>query len=403
MVYAAIRTGKGRGPRARPEDMWFTFSASKLIDCMACPLRGFLAYGLRLPTPYNAFAAHGTALHGMFEQFFTRARVNKRYPYEDQGAFVNAWRYQWYGAVNGEFPFGKRGLNKQLKAAGWKPTTVQWSSTAQPHSLYHDGVKILTLFHERFAPIRYDGTLRVVEKQFRFTWHGFTFTGRVDRIDYQPDGAVLIDYKPWGFYEYQRLSDVQMTMYQLAYERSIRAKAPRHLPLDALRVYHYKQGAVQDVPLRAEMDFGILFAAIVETGQYYQAVLTGRGTGMGIPRTFQLYRDDDVERGDITPRLPRGRHCTYCPFLEQCVAWKQGRLPRSRDAFNAHWHGKLEQRRPTQQRLDLACSFDVRVGAGSMNALIGRMVAQQGVLDGIALCDVPEVPKRPKYRSRKRL
>ncbi len=402
MAKQSIRSGKGRGRRAKPEDMWLSFSASKLIDSVSCPLRGFLAYGLRLPRPYNAFAAHGTALHGMFEQFFTRARVNKKYPYEERAAFLNAWKYQWYGAVNGEFPFGKRGLSKKMKAAKWQPTPVQWDSSVQPHAMYHDGVRILTAFHDQFAPIRYDGTLRVAEQSFHFLWQGFVITGKVDRIDYEADGAVLTDYKPWGFHEFQRLSDLQMTVYQLAYELYFRPKAPQHQPLKALRVYHYKQGAEQDIPLRTERDFGMLYAAIAETALYYQGVLTGRGAGMTVPRTFQLFRDDDVERGDITPRLPRGRHCTYCSFLEQCVAWERGELPRSRDAFNAHWQNKIEQRSPGQERLDFGSAFMVKVGAGSVAALLERAVASQGILDGIELRTVPLVPAKPKYRSRTR-
>lgn len=326
--------------RVKPaEAAWKRWSASKLTAATACPLRAFYEVILEEPTPNIPIACFGQALHYLFKLFLTPHRSTKRFPYSDVHTYEHVWKHFWWSAVRGAHGFGSRGE---------PPTQVAWAAADQPDHLFAQGMKILQQFHTNFSPLRTDGRPRWAEKRFLFTWHGFTLSGLLDLLELDPDGAIITDHKNGRYAPHLLETGLQMTMYQLAYEACFRRRMPGRPPLKAIRIHDYRSGIIQDAPLRPEREFGLLLAYLTHQAAYFEGVLTGRRPHPAVLPVMRALDWQDIERGDITPNLPRGDHCTYCRHFQPCRERELAlERPSSRAVFQAKHQLRLLELAPT--------------------------------------------------------
>ena len=306
---------------------WKRWSASKLGSALSCPLRCFFQSMLKIEAPSNAAAALGQGMHYMFERFYKPHKSTGRYPYQSLDKFKGAWKGFYWQAIK-----GKHGFSSMSS----KPIEIKWRDKNHPGETFGLGNKILEVFFENNNKIRLDNTPRFVERRFSINWHEITISGIIDRIDLTKKGAIVLDYKPWNYSEYQRKSDIQMTIYQLAYEKYLQAKIGNNLPLHALQIYSYrsKEKSIENIPLRSSHDFGLLYRYLRESLEYYRSILTDNSVRKEIVPEFKFFPEEDINKGDIFPKLPRGQHCTYCSYVKECIEWESGNHENARKLFD---------------------------------------------------------------------
>lgn len=325
-------------------------NASLLAASVSCPLQAFFQYFLQWPSPHNPLSAHGTAIHEIFRKALKRHPRTGRYPYLTEEKLIGAWSHWWWGAVNPPDPASKR---KSHGFGGfhesWQP--IDWAHPDQPGHLYARGINHMKKFFAVFEELRQSNRVMIVERAFSFNEGGVKLSGRIDLLMVGPEGATLVDHKPYSFSEPMRLTGTQPTIYQLAYERTFRQQFEDRIPLTGLKIYDYNNGVLQDLPLRDPYEFGMLRKVIQEWSRYYDGVLTGRPLEPGMAEEFHLFNPGDIARGDITPRLPRGDHCKYCNFTTQCRQWERGELPTSRELWRQTRAEAHLRENPHQERL----------------------------------------------------
>ncbi len=359
-----------------PQTAYQRYSATKINALVDCPFRCFLDSILRIPAPLNPMAAFGQAIHEMARKRLTPDRRTKRCPYEEIGAFLGAWKGHWWGAVN-----GRHGFDGRRKP----PQVVVWESEEQPGDLFGWGNKVLKIFHEKYVDLSHDGKKHFTEKDFTIpNWHGFTISGRIDRLDIEEDGVVIVDYKNGKYPTHLLETGFQMTIYQLAYEECLRRRIPGHPPLKEIQIYDYAHGKIQTAPLRGGHEFGILLTFLVEASEYLRAILTGSEPRKELVSEFKFFKEKDIICGDISPRLPRGNHCVYCSHFKECREWEFGRWPKPRELFLAKHELELAAFQPTQIRMPLSEDIFVVQGAQSFQNLQNRTFPLQ-----LHLRDVP--------------
>lgn len=356
-------------------EAWMRWSASK-INAFHCPLRGFHETVLAPPVPQTSISVFGASVHYSFERFYRRHPRTRRFPFEERKAFLGQWFLFWWSAVEAsgaslaalqmyEEWIAKVNEERQTRGRkpfrrpkphgfeGWSsaPELVEWENDEQPAAMFRWGRTILGHFHDDFVATRSDGTQRYVEQRFNFRWHGYTMTGRVDRIDVGSDGGVITDYK-LSLYTLPVLeTGVQFTLYQLAWDEYFRRRHPDWPPLRAIRLYNYHKRRFQTASLRSDIDVGLLLAFVTERSEYLRAVLTGTPVDRSRVSIFRWFSPDDIERGDISPLLPRGDHCQYCRHFEPCRAKELGETQRtSRELFSEKYQA-LQGRAASAQGL----------------------------------------------------
>ena len=168
-------------------------SFSRLETYAECPLRFKFAYRLRVPSIPHHSQSYGKSIHDAIE-FLLRARMNGVDPSlaEVHAAFRQAWRSEGY------------------------------LSREHEERRFEAGLRTL----ERFAAEEAQSRVRPaqVEKEFVFDFEGDRVNGRFDRVDLEPIGATIIDYKtslvvePAEAAERARKS-MQLKLYAMAYQR----------------------------------------------------------------------------------------------------------------------------------------------------------------------------------------
>lgn len=363
----------------QPTDAWTRFSASKLSTFTSCPLRGALDYLIPEPAPLNPYAAHGIALHGSFERFFRAHPSTKRFPYDTPKKFIGAWFSVWNGAVNGEHGFKGKAKNPERNPV----QDVAWNYPEQSARMLQQGIPIVAKFHQSYHQHRHDGQYRRVEAGFGFDWEGLRVTGIIDRMEHHQDGARLVDYKSKDFHQHELVSGIQMTIYQLAYEQHFFSQRQWRRPLRSIEIYNYKSGTTQQVELRPTHEFGLLTRYLQETSNYVYGVLHKKLPKTHVHTVFRHYDPRDIERGDMTPRLPRSDHCGFCRHFLACRQWELGRRPSIHDLFQQRWNGTrpltlVQRRRPFRH--------DVIIQRGTKRAQARR---QQNSVEQLRL-ELPE-------------
>ena len=296
-------------------------SHSWLAAATACPLRGFWEGIVELRVPQSPPAVLGQALHYLFQQFFTAHRTTGRFPYKEEAKLLGAFKHFWWGAVKGRHGFSGRGT---------AAAQVAWTSDDQAGQLFARGMKYLQNFYARAHPLRYDSAIdyRLTERRATADWQGLTVTGVFDRIEVGSfpgaDGQLLrgtriIDYKPSEYADHQVAEGTQFSIYQWLYETAIRPTLAEHPPLVQMQVHNYGRDEISVVPLRDPAIFDQLRQLMGSVAAYYLAILSNKP----ITAISPFFDQAALERRTISPKLPRGQHCTYCGHVASCQRYAQ--------------------------------------------------------------------------------
>ncbi len=173
-------------------------------DYVTCPLKFQYSHLLRVPIMRHHLIVYGAALHAAVEQFFKRVLVNQPMTLEELWAvFEQAWISEGFFSLEHE----------QQRLA--------------------QGKDALRRFYE--AQQRAPERPTFIEKKFSVPVDDFLVVGRWDRVDYDGEEAVIIDYKSSDVHEQaqadRRVRDsLQMGVYALAWQR-LHGRLPARLEL----------------------------------------------------------------------------------------------------------------------------------------------------------------------------
>jgi len=241
-----------------------TFSPTKLTTYLTCRVKYHWAYMtpygrlMRRPNPAFAFGAN---LHRALEFFHTAGGAEKLSPDEFRHALERLW------------------------------SDAGFESAQQSEAFKQHGHALVSQYYEAQAAQPTEAVVLFTERTLRRDMGRYILTGRIDRVDEHPDGALeIIDYKSGraDIDEEQVRSDLALHCYALLLQE-IYPDRPLWIAIYALRPN--KKVAV---PLDADAlaEFRELLDALV--GQIL---------------------DEDWDT--LTPRwIP---HCAGCEFLELCV------------------------------------------------------------------------------------
>lgn len=348
-------------------------NASFVMAATRCPLQAFFSIFLELPEMLSPPTVLGTSVHAMFEKSLRRHKSTGRYPFATPKKLIGAWWNYWTTAA-----FRPTTSDEQKAAHGfggygeaWED--VPWSEyPAQPERMREQGCATMAMFFKAFDPIRQSEATIWVERSFAFWWQNIYWTGRIDAIIFEPDGAIIVDHKPYDYTEPVRLTGVQATFYQLAYELYLRRHAPQQMPLKAIRIYNYKSGRFQDVPLRDSHEIGMLVKIAQEITFYFAGVLKGIVPPVEFRREFRLCKFNplDLERGDISPNFPRDEQCKYCRFIVQCRQWERQSGTTARERYRLKTMAAATMPDPTQIRIPFGDLPVVQRGRNAFERLI---------------------------------
>jgi len=231
------------GPDALAPDAELMVSHHQVDDYRTCPLKYQYVHLLRIPLRQHHAIVYGSALHTAVEFYLRRRAVGNFTSLEDfLRAFEDAWRNEG---------FLTREHEEQRKRAG---------------------IEALTRFyHEEEAS---GGKPAAVEQEFVFGLGPTRVRGRFDRIDEEPGGTVIVDYKSSDVID-QKVADrrarqsLQLKMYALAH-RHATGRLPARVELRFL-----ESGlAGRHVPTEqdlAEAERAILEAAAGIRGRRFEA------------------------------------------------------------------------------------------------------------------------------------
>lgn len=304
--------------RYRPKDAWERWSYSKLRAFLECPYNAALAYIDRVPAPLPTVNAFGIAAHYLFKRFFAVR-------FKSDVSFAGMWTGFWMKVMNGECGPEKFGS---------PPQEIAWASDGEGWYWHHKGVEAMKQFFAVHEDLRGTGIALKTEHRFQVRFSGLTVSGIIDRIDAEgsvrmPQAAV-VDYKPGRLPKYQTWM-LQFRFYQLAYEL-IRHRIPGQLPLSRMRIYSYLPGEYgKDLPLGRTEDLENLRQLLTEASWYVWSVQHKQPHPMLTLFPLRHFPYQDIERGTFSPKLPRGLHCTYCTYVDQCRQWELGN-----DRHSAH-------------------------------------------------------------------
>jgi DNA helicase-2/ATP-dependent DNA helicase PcrA len=236
-----------------------SFSFSMLEEYIDCPERYRLRHVVGLPTPPHHSLTYGRALHAAVAWFHLRVGVGEAPSETDLAAeFRRAWRSEGF-------------LSREHEDARFAA-----------------GLRALAAFRAR--ELATPAPIVAVERPFEFMLDGMRIRGRVDRLDEDERGAVIVDYKS---------SDVRD-------QRKADEKARASLQLHAYALAHEQRNGV--LPRATQLHFlesGLVGESTPEPARLNRAREQLRGAMAGIAV------------GSFAPR-PNPVSCGYCPFRQIC-------------------------------------------------------------------------------------
>jgi DNA helicase-2/ATP-dependent DNA helicase PcrA len=230
-----------------------------LEEYLDCPERYRLRHVVGLPTPPHHSLTYGRAMHAAVAWFHLRLSAGET-PSDDELAaeFRRAWLSEGF-------------LSREHEDARFAA-----------------GLRALKAFRAR--ELATPAPVVAVERPFEFTIDGMRVRGRLDRLDEDERGAVIVDYKSSDVRDQRKANEkarasLQLQVYALAYEQRS-GKLPRAMQL------HF-------------LDSGLVGETTPEPARLDKAREQLRDAMAGIAAT------------EFAPR-PNPVACGYCPFRQIC-------------------------------------------------------------------------------------
>lgn len=251
---------EGKIPIHRPSKKeTLVLSYYRVNDYSTCPLQYNLRHVMKISPPPHHNLVFGRVLHDTIHRYLLERMRGRTVSLED---VLKDYESRW---VNEGF------LSREHEEMRKKA-----------------GQRALELF---YAGEEQDGRLpRDMEKKFRWQEGRLAFTGRWDRVDEEPDGAVIIDFKTTEVADQKeadkRTADsLQMDLYALSFEKTEKA------PLKEVRLHF--------------LESGIVGRAVKGKREKDRAMDAIRRTEEGI-------------RSDIYDAAPDWHNCGLCAFRTIC-------------------------------------------------------------------------------------
>ena len=239
-----------------------TLSFSQIDEYLTCPERYRLRYDIGIPTPAHHALSYGTAIHQAIAAF--------------------------HGAQARGVTLSEEELVDELHRA-WQPDG--YLSREHEDARFAAGADALRRFRTQQVASGASAP-DAVERPFEFRLGRDEIRGRIDRIDEQPDGAVITDYKS---------SDVRD-------QKRADTRARESLQLQVYALAH--QARTGTLPKRVQLHF-------VELGVVGSAQPTQ--DGLDKARTKLIGAADAIRNRRFEPK-PSPIACGYCPFRTICHA-----------------------------------------------------------------------------------
>ncbi|MBI2217593.1 MAG: ATP-dependent helicase, partial [Candidatus Rokubacteria bacterium] len=258
-------------PPLGPDDE-LTISHKQIDDYETCPLKYRYVHVLRVPIRRHHTVAYGSIVHKTVEHYLRRRAAGNYTPLEDLlAAYERAWRGEdiLHDRPDGERAEGflTREHEEARKIAGRQALERFW------HEEEAHGVRP-----------------SFVEKEFGFSVGRDRVRGRLDRVDEEPLGAVIIDYKTGDLArqkdaDRRAMDSLQLKIYSLAWSRMTGA-----LPIRVELRFVDANLVGRHTPVREDLD---------------EATEAVRAAAVGIR----------ARRFDATPSF---RACRYCAYSQIC-------------------------------------------------------------------------------------
>ena len=300
------------------------WSASKLTTLLSCPRMFDFRYIRQIPSLTSPWAAHGSAIHYMFERFF---KVN----FETEETYCKAGVGFWMGVMKGEH--GPSSYSAKISP----PVTLNLTGIESPGmfiGMTWSALKKFWRFNQKFKGVK--GV--ITEKRVFLNISGLKFRGIIDRIQPVEKGIEIWDYKPRTPTDLYMAKDIQMTGYDL-WCRMHLGQVP-----EQLGIYNYKQEGypLTFSPPRKERDFEQLFGLIGEASEYVRCVCLGREPDPRVVSLFQNFSTADIASGRLSARMPiGGAHCRYCDHGKECLEADKGNMRATRTYVSKTFRAKI--------------------------------------------------------------
>lgn len=238
-----------------------SFSFSMLEEYLDCPERYRLRHVIGLPTPPHHSLTYGRAIHAAVAWFHLRVAAGDT---PSDADLVAEFRRSWL--------------------------SEGFLSREHEEARFAAGVRALTAFRAR--EVATPAPVVAVERPFEFALDGMRIRGRVDRLDEDEGGTVIVDYKTSDVRDQRKANDkargsLQLHAYALAHEQKT-GKRPRAMQL------HFLESSLigESTPDPARLD---------KAREQLRAAMAG------------------IAAGEFAPQ-PNPVACGFCPFRQICVA-----------------------------------------------------------------------------------
>jgi len=257
--FAPVREPSARPHRSIPADKLINLSYYHIDDYLTCPLKYKYVNILRVPIMEHHTVVYGRAMHEAVSRYLLRK-------------------------LNGE----RVGLDEVLRYFEDSFDPQGFLDIAHQQERFRTGRDALSRFYEKEESC--SSRTRFIEKEFSFLSGDNKITGRFDRIDAGPEGAVIMDFKTSAI-KAQKEADrrvkesKQLALYALAYQ-SIFGELPV-----AVELYFLESGIIGRHELK-ESD-------LEKVREDISAVSSG------------------IRRQDYSAR-PGFKACVYCAYNQIC-------------------------------------------------------------------------------------
>jgi DNA helicase-2/ATP-dependent DNA helicase PcrA len=257
--FALKKESPGVKPARVAQDKLITLSYYHLDDYLTCPLKYKYVNILRVPIMEHHTVIYGRAMHDAVSKYFQCQLTGKQM---ELAELLEAFR-------------------KSFEPQGFL------DAKHQEERLRTGQEALVKFYHDQN---KRKGQPKYIEKDFSFMLDGNKVTGRFDRIDEEPDGAVIMDFKTSQI-KTQKEADkrvkesLQLTLYALAYEK-IFGRLPKKVVL-----YFLESGIIGEREVK-EGDLG-------EIKEKIQEVAEG------------------IRRQEFSAR-PAYMACTFCAYNQIC-------------------------------------------------------------------------------------
>ncbi len=250
-----------------------SFSFTQFAEYNKCPLQYKFKHVIKIPVQGSYTHSFGKSIHETLREF---AEEHIRRKNRDQKSIFSE---------NAESAKKFPSFDEVLKMYQKNWINQWYADKKSKEEYFNKGKEILKNFYNEF--VKSKPKVKFVEQSFTLKLGGLPVKGKIDRIDEDGDGIIIIDYKTGKSKDEESLNKEnksQLLIYQIVAEEAFRLK-PKKL------VFYYVEDGSRVEFLGAENEKSALKKEITETVQ-------------------------EIKKGDFNPRP--GMHCKFCDFRGIC-------------------------------------------------------------------------------------